>query len=246
MKKTCELTLDPPNAMKGKTVLRKTCLCYQNLTSQTHSLSCTRHSARLQKHTYPLLHNFSRPFRLGTVLYIHAEISEKHVQHTFCSAPLFHFTFFPQSVKSSLNLFPEQKVQERERERVCVVEASEHSRHKRSVKRPLPLFCILVPPPPSSAPLSCPPLSETQPCSRAEAIWNRPKSTANAVHVCVWERERSRIKIDCLHCITFASPQRMKLCKHTVCLRFWERTNGSRGGLLGAIGKKRHGGRRKK
>jgi len=176
--------------MKWKTVLRKTCLWYQNLTSQTHSLSCTRHSARLQKHTYPLLHNFSRPFRLGTVLYIHAEISEKHVQHTFCSAPLFHFTFFPQSVKSSLNLFPEQKVQERERERVCVVEASEHSRHKRSVKRPLPLFCILVHPPPSSAPLSCPPLSETQPCSRAEAIWYRPKSTANAVHVCVRERDQ--------------------------------------------------------
>ncbi len=59
---------------------------------------------------------------------------------------------------STLSSNESENESENERERERVVNASERSRHERSVKRPLLLFCILFHPPPSSAPLRSPAL----------------------------------------------------------------------------------------
>ncbi len=140
----------------------------------------------------------------------------KNIYNT-CSAMLLYSTllsFFNRQLNpvSTSTLSSNESENERERERERVVNASERSRHERSVKRPLLLFCILFHPPPSSAPLSCPPLSESQSCSRAEAIWYSPKSTATPERVRVWNRGRN--KSYCLHCIEFASPQCVELCEY--------------------------------
>lgn len=125
-----------------------------------------------------------------------------------CYATLFDFTFKRQLNPVSISTLSNN---ESERKRERVVEASERSRHKRSVKRPLPLFCILFHPPPSSAPLRSPALPSRRLSPVAE---QKPSGTVQSPlqlqRVCVREREEE-FKSYCLHCIEFASPQRVDL-----------------------------------
>ncbi len=95
------------------------------------------------------------------------------------------------------------------------------------------------PPPLRSALLPSP--LRAQSCSRAEAIWYSPKSTAIPERVRVWNRGRNKS-----YCIEFASPQCVELCEYMsdMSVFFWERSNGIPG-LLGAVGEKINWGRRR-
>lgn len=147
MKKTCVLTFDPP--MKWKTVLKKTCLWYPNLTSQTHS-----HTHGMQPDSRNLLTYNSTTSSVRSVQWPFFTFIQRYLKNIYntCSAMLLYSTllsFFKHQLNPVSTSTLSNNESESERERV--VNASERFRHERSVKRPLPLFCILFHPPPSSA-----------------------------------------------------------------------------------------------
>ncbi len=123
-----------------------------------------------------------------------------------------------------------------------MVNASERSRHERSVKRPLLLFCILFHPPPSSALLRSPALPSQSLSPVAE---QKPSGTVQSPlqlqSVCVCETEEE-IKVTVLSLHHRSVSSYVSIC--LICLFFRERTNGSPG-LLGAVGEKINWGRRR-